>query len=518
MELYMYASWLYFLEDGTQKIKIFIYGITLPSQNNTAMSSKPRKIAVLSNGMTFNCYFSNQDLDLMSLISTQQINFQNLNRFVGTSINYFQYSQVIQNKNHYNLDIPSSPTASSLKMNIYYTNDFFEYNNGFFLNINNRELLLEILRALENDTNQPFTDGYSKRLGCYEYATGPDWIEEIPPFKISKNNKYYEFERNICECSNIIHLKVYSLTKEVLLDECHFVTQDQQKFRFSQPITNDCSFEYWVFSEDGNLLHYEFCYWILSIDLSMISMDNNIKLKYGKNRELSIPIHHKQSPIKIKYPEKNSMEIINSRQNFIYNMVKPVLKSEVRLLQKHFSKEQEDKKTSNPLQSIVDYLNAEILFDNSTVYFIDPFISKESIIPILGINVHNIKVIIISAWKNNDPDEDPEIAYTKEIEEIKNGTLAIMQKDIIRKLPVKQISWYNLREETFHDRYIYIKSDNLDVIRIFAITNSLNNLLKRYDLSIFEYDEENKRKLSLYLDRIIGKCCIDNCLYPKELK
>lgn len=46
----MFASWLYFIGNKENKSQIFLYGLSLPTDNNVAMNSKPQKIGRLSSG------------------------------------------------------------------------------------------------------------------------------------------------------------------------------------------------------------------------------------------------------------------------------------------------------------------------------------------------------------------------------------------------------------------------------------------------------------------------------------
>lgn len=509
----MFASWLYFIGNKENKSQIFLYGLSLPTDNNVAMNSKPQKIGRLSSGEEIYLFFSIINIHPEKFCQNNKIKFNSINNNLAIEVIYNEYSEIIQSKKHYDFDIPSSPVASTITMHSYYTDDFFSFRDEYFLREENKEILREILDILEKDTAQHFLDGYSKRVGCYEYADVPTWIENIPPFKIRTTKEQpnqYIFRRDFCDVKNIIHLTVFSVTSEILLDEVQIIHKGKKEITFNKPLINDGGYEYWVFDENDKLVHTEKCHWLLGISMDMRMIGRSVNIKYGKNEEKELNVSIENRPIKteVKYPVKNPLNIINERQQLIYQLAKNKTNHTNKTMQKYFSK------SKNTLQDIINYINERIVDDNSTIYFIDPFISKESLIPILGINKNDIKIEIISAWTSKDPDSEPDLSSSiMEIEKIKQKTIQTIKNIQGSGLPAARLIWHNLSKECFHDRYIYIKS--LKNRYVFSLTNSLNNLLTRYDISIFEYDGENKILASKYLEELISKCCEDNRLFPE---
>lgn len=511
----MYVSWLYFLENKDSDQEIFLYGITLPYNESIIMNSTSKKIGILPTKEKIKVYFSVNEFNFHDVIDEHSIYFNNINNNINQVINYVKHSLIIQNKNHYNMAIPSSPTASSIHMNVFYTKDFFEYKEGALLEKNNHQALLALLEILEKDTGQNFTDGYCKRLGCYEYTIDPIWTDDVPPFSISKKDSQYIFNKGFYKGHIFLHLKVYSRNKEIILDELHQLDTNTKEYKFARFLDNDDSYEYWVFDEQGILLHNEFCYWIQEINLGMHVLGQNIHIQYDKDKEIITSKGGYSTNISVKAPQNEINNIINIRQNNIYNSIKPKINLKENLLQKYFSREDVYQTKQNPLQEVIDFFNENIFVENSSIYFIDPFISKQSILPLMGINKSKVNLYIVSAWDTKDPDEDPDIAEKQEIKDIQDRTIELIKNVDFLSLPISKVKWYNLHKSSFHDRYIYIKSNTTNNVRVFSISNSLNNLLKKYDLSVFEFNEASKVKVVQYLEKLLKKCDLNNLVYPK---
>ena len=168
-------------------------------------------------------------------------------------------------------------------------------------------------------------------------------------------------------------------------------------------------------------------------------------------------------------------------------------------------------KSKNSLNDVIAYINTFIDDEHSEIYFIDPFITISSLLPICGINKSTAKITLISAWKNFDPDE--ENPNNTDIETLITKAINAIEKISELGLPASRLIWFNLKEEVIHDRFVYIK--NKDNYTILSISNSLNNLLVKYNFSVLEFGDREKISVQKYLEEIISKTNSINQVYPK---
>lgn len=83
----MFASWLYFIGNKENKSQIFLYGLSLPTDNNVAMNSKPQKIGRLSSGEEIYLFFSIINTHPKNFCQNNNINFNSINNKLAIEAN-----------------------------------------------------------------------------------------------------------------------------------------------------------------------------------------------------------------------------------------------------------------------------------------------------------------------------------------------------------------------------------------------------------------------------------------------
>lgn len=213
------VNWLYFLGNKSNKDELFLYGLSLPTSFTDYRNSKPKQICKVGNKQIY-LFYSIKDVDINAIKDQEKIIFNRINSHSNRELSYFSTKQLIQVPNGCNADIPESPIGSTVTIDIFHSDDFYNYENGKYLDDNSIFELQDILKALQEDTGQSFAGAYSKRLGCFEYGHVKDWAEDLSPFKIHTDkkqpNKYY-FSRTIDNEDMFVHLVVYSRSDEILL-------------------------------------------------------------------------------------------------------------------------------------------------------------------------------------------------------------------------------------------------------------------------------------------------------------
>jgi hypothetical protein len=503
------VNWLYFLGDKSANDKIFLYGLSLPTSFPNRRNSKPKVICKLGGKQVY-LFNSINDIDMGAIQNQDKIIFNEINSHVNTDLSYFCTRQAIQVSGECYLDIPESPVGSLVEIDIYYSNDIYSYENGRYLDESHIDELHKILNALQKDTGQSFTGSYSKRLGCFEYGHIMDWAENPIPFRIHKDkkqpNKYY-FSRTIDNEEMLVHLIVYSRSREVLLDELKPIMQGTKEIQFSKELTNDGSFECWVFNKSGELLHRDKAHWILSIGMTMNLAGASTVIEDSYSRRDDNAKHVKPfTPTvasEINHSKDKSYDLIRSREDIIHELASRYTKDKDETKGKWFSR------TDNAISEIFNYLKKLTSNLNVELLIIDPFISRESLSPLLRLENTTVKINIISCWDAIDPDNcssAPKDETKEEIVETLNDLNGY-------GLPVSNVTWHDLKTRKFHDRFIV--ASNGDERKVFMLSNSINNLLKKYDFCIISLDGLIRAKCLAYIDALVDECNDSNRIYPE---
>jgi len=510
----MRVNWLYFLGDKNKKgnkEKVFLYGLSLPTNFNKIVNSKPQKIGDIANHSVY-LYYSINSEDYIYNNST--IEFNKVNSFLSSELNIVNQRKTIQNNQHYNFEENlESPIGSTVNMNVFFTNDFFEYESAKYLDENNKSELKEILKILAEDSSQSFNSNYSKRLGCFELAEIQPWAETSVPFNLSISretlNKYI-FNRKNIEQSVFIHLIVYSTLQEILLDEIKMLEKGINEIIFNTEIKNDVGYEYWVFDNNGKLLHKDKAYWMLGLNMQMNMIGQTIKkvpyeVKNKKAKTQDVTISTPNNLLKIDYPDNKSENEIDNRCNIIYKFTQAP---------KTDQKGNWFSASENNVTNVIKYINSLLTSNNTNLTIIDPFFSRESIYPLLHLQNSTLKINIISCWGNEDPDTSEQV--TKD--DIKTNVTKTLESVKDYNLPASRLNWYDFTPKLFHDRFMIIENRQTHDKQIFMLSNSLNNLLKTYDFCILSLEGTVKEQANKYLDDLISNCSNENRIYPTVSK
>jgi hypothetical protein len=507
--------WLYFLGGNTTKDEVFLYGLSLPTSFPESRNSKPKKICRVGDKHIY-LFSSIQCIDIGDIQDQKKIIFNRINSHINSELTYFGTKELIQVSNHCTHDIPESPIGSTVSMHVFYSNDFYDYENKKFLDENGLGELDTILHALEKDTGQSFVGAYAKRLGCFEYGHAKKWAEEPIPFQIrpdkNKQNKYY-FYRTFCDEDIFVHLVVYSRSDEILLDEFKPIGKGIKKIGFSKALSGDGGCEFWVFNKNGDLLHKDKYYWLLGINFQMSLAGETTVI----NDSISVkePALAKVTSItpmdttEISYSKDEAYDLIYNREKIIQALRKKQKTEKHERQGKWFSR------SDNAISDIVAYIYKQIKAQNTELLIIDPFISKESISPLLRLGHTTVQINIISCWGAQDPDT----CQASNIEKTKKDTVEFLKNLEGIALPAARLVWHDLKESLFHDRLFVIKtSTRNDDRKIFLLSNSINNLLKKYDFCIVELEGPAGNKGLAYIDTLMAECSPENRIYPEATR
>lgn len=502
------ANWLYFLGTKKNKQELFVYGLSMETKYQK-LYSDVNNLGNVGNKKLYLFESVSSEIDLSEL-NKKQINLKLFHNKVDYELEIKHSNKFIQNYNSEKLkDIPASPIGQTVYMNVLYTTLFHEYQDECYLKEENKTQLMNILTILEEDNGQNFKSAYHQRLGCFEYAETMPWAETYAPFSISNATtipNIYKITRKE-EYKNeehIVHLIVTTIEKNILLDEIKTFEKGRTDLIFNTPIINDAGYEYSVFSKQGKLIHKDKGYWALGISLQMNLVKDAVNLKTiekGKEKSVTVNTYSPMNAIEIKHPDDKNIQNIKSN----IGIIKALCDSKPRC-----SSQQWFDKNENYVEEIMKYLNSFLTGTNNSITIIDPFFSASAMYTLSQFDNISTKIEIVSCWENKDPDTGKKSTKEQEIQKVKG----IIEKLKSTSLPIRKLSWYNLGTANFHDRYIWINKDDKDMV--FSVSNSMNNLLKKYHFTMVELTGITKENTLKYLNEILEKCNSKNKILPEE--
>lgn len=513
-----YITWLYFLVKNPKidKEVIFLYGLTLPTESDeqsTEISSE--KID------------NNHQIVLFRTIAATHPNpdttIINFNGFIHTqqhTSNLLGNKKIIEVTQDVYQNIPSSIVVTPIHVACYFTDDFYKYYEKQQLN-ENTDFLIEIAKTLEKISGQPFSKAYAKRFGCYEIGTPQSWVEEIvTPFDIAiektentivyklKIDDTYQFEQIT------IHLINYNDENEVISDFIKTVTKNQREtFLIEINKKDHSSGEYWVFDQNGMLLDRNRLSYIKSIAFNMNLL--------GGTYNIGSSTYSSKSPLR---GENRSFGTYSGSSNIIDdpNNKENVSEQMSNLLFHQINSDSNKKIYDNgawfskgEVNEIITFLN--YITRNSTykVTFIDPYISSSASFDYLyHFENTQLSLKFISCWeKDISPDDSEKIQEnSKSIEELQSHFDAIQDYAI----PLRSATWYNLESKEFHDRFILVENTVTAEKQVYSMSNSLNNMLKKYDLLIVPLHGNVLKKAVKHIEVLENKCIEEKQIYPRK--
>lgn len=515
-----YITWLYFLVENqstsNEKV-IFLYGLSLPT------NCKKYNIKITSETIEAKkqiVVFSKVDKTPLS-VENNSLNFNGFIKSEKTPLKIMNYKEIIQVANGVSRDIPNSLLTSPLYTKCFYTGEFYGYLDEQSFESASIEPLMKILEVLENMSGQKFTSNYSKRLGCYEIGHPQEWMEEkATPFLVDtqKQEETLKYVLKIDESyifeQVTIHLMVYNNDNEIVKDFIKSINANNRNIFLAEIEKKDsASLEYWIFDENGKLIDKNKYGFIRSIslntslvgktyDINSSNYSNKSPLKEDKNRSISTYTQGFQNNIEVdKTPD------IEEKANKLYQRLKTY--------------KEEDTFYKNGVwfnigehNRIIKFLNKITLHGAYKVIFIDPFISKDSLDYLYYFENKQISMQFISCWKKDiSPDDSEEKKATADsINEVQQRLRNIEDFNI----PLKTTSWYNFKGGKFHDRFIYIENVSTAEKQVYSLSNSLNNMLKDYNLLVTPLKGEVLQKALNYLDGLFLECMDKNKIYPLQ--
>ncbi|MEN5387126.1 VPA1262 family N-terminal domain-containing protein [Aliarcobacter skirrowii] len=515
-----YITWLYFLVENKKKENqkvIFLYGLTLPTKNEkyTEINIKSKNIGLNKEIVVFSniceSYLSVKD----GLISFDGFIKNNTKE----ALNIINYKRIIQVATEVNRDIPNSLMTTPLYTKCFYTDEFYHYYDEQNFETSSIESLVKILEVLENMTGQKFTSNYSKRLGCYEIGQPQNWVEEkTTPFVVDTQKqeetlKYiFKIDEDYIFEKVTIHLIVYNNDNEVVKDIIKTTHNDREVFLTEIKKEDNASLEYWIFDKNDKLIDRNKYGFIRSISLNANLL--------GKTYDINAKNYSNKSPLK----DKNRCVATYSqgfKNNIEVDKIPDIEEKANKLYQRLKTYKEEDTLYKNGVwfnigehENIIKFLNKITMHGAYKITFIDPFISSDSLDYLYHLENKQISIQFISCWENDiSPDDSDKPKKTNiSIDELQQRLNEMQDFNI----PLKNAQWYNFKSKQFHDRFIYIENISNGEKQVYSMSNSLNNMLKKYSFLVIPLKGEVLQKSLLYLDSIFLKCNDEYKIYPKK--
>lgn len=516
-----FITWLYFLVENQNKENekvIFLYGLSLPTD------AKERKIVIDSKNISDD---KDKSIVVFSKISKECLkiddDFLDFKGFIKSykePLSIVFEDEVLQFEEKVNRHIPSSIVKTPLKTQCLYTDEFYGYYTESDFENKSIEDFVKILEVLEELSGQKFKTTYSKRLGCYEVGQTQEWVDKYEtPFEITKEDKgdsfdfYLKVDEKYIFDTLVVHIIFYkNKDEEVLIDTIKALKKDEDTFlvKVSKEVV---SLEYWIFDSQNKLTERR----KRSFIKSMIGSINIM----GSKHNIPKDIYDSKSPLKDKdrivspyheasrsnYQDNNIADKIYERAFKINKRLKNYFEENA-LYQNGvwFNKNEHDK--------IINFLNIITQGGAYKITFVDPFVSSQSSIEYLyHFTNQQINMKFISCWKENkSPNDATEQGLSKSVLELQENLQRLESFD----LPLKNSCWHNLKSESFHDRFIYIENVESCKKVVFSLSNSLNNMLKNYDLLVVPLKGEVLKSALNYVNNLLLECTSENQIYPKR--
>lgn len=518
-----YISWLYFAQSQKEKQKelYFLYGLSLPT-NRTENIEKiyDRKISgknklICATIITENTLNIKEKLDFSNLLSK----FDKTNDLSNVSLIIYD-NKTVQISKNINDKIPTSVLSIPLFMHSFYTNDFNRYYDDVILNNKNKEFLFKVIELLEEESKQPFTKGYTSRLGCYEIGEIKEWSEytAAPCYLETKANKearkrpyILKKEKDFYSEKFTLHLIIYNDKEEILYDGIKVIKENEKELIICEfDLNDDSSIEYWIFDKDHNLILRDKNFYIKQIGLSIGTVGDTYTLPaniFSKKSFLSKEDHilaiesYSNSTIEFRSEVKHNTDVLSS------------------MIRKYYIKDRQEagkfftKKNENEFKEIIDFFNEITQHDNYKIAFIDPFISgSASLEYLMFFKNSQIDITLISCWDKNTSANGVEDSV---LEDSINETCFALDSIQSYGVPLSRAKWFNLSSKKFHDRYIYLQNSK-NQIEVYSISNSLNNILSNYEnILILPLLDSVKQDAINYIESLIQQCNRTTQIYPR---
>jgi len=504
------ANWLYFLRDKKLQESFFLYGVSLPTNHEKKEEKKPKKIKFANKEI--HCWHSINYLDYDKEIT----NFKSIHSVVDHPFSVHARKSVV----HFSSDVdqknPESLFRTPVDVDVYYIYEIIKYNDGFYSKPEGIDELTKILEILQKETGQSFKGAYSKRLGAFEYMATKPWSEnEVTPFTVyiePKGQKVphrYFFKRSEKFLTEelLVHLVVYDDEKEVLFDRLKIIKSGEEKIFFEQQThNNDSCYEYWVFDRHGNLLDRDKMFFLKSISFGLNILDNQYTIsqdnlsKSSSVKEGNVGMISVGRNNQIDFKNKDALSEIGHRAKDLYQRINQYYSGSNQNNCRWFKKD-------NYQEEFKKYLNQITHFEKCEMWIIDPYFYLDS-------DIKEYSTDYLFFLKNSDLDINVISCFEGASKE-KTQSLKSLQD---YNIPISKMSWHNFSKGEFHDRFIYIngKEGAKQIEEIYLLSNSLNNLMKNYDLCVVRLDGEAKRHAILHLNKLIDKCGNKTLIYKVE--
>lgn len=515
-----YITQLYFLVENQyqpdEKV-IFLYGNSLPTQKTPLKTSfqsndYSKKIKILLATTIASSYpASTEVIDLKGFIGKEDI---------SPSVSYKR--EIIQVSNQALEDAPPSILTTPLHSHVYQTSEIYDFIDEKKFDDAEIAKLMDVLKKF---SGIPFDGEYQKRIGCYEVIRPQSWSEDIvTPFdlraekEIDKENIVYMLviDQAYYNAPVLVHLIVYNDYKEIVYDSVKNTPGGNRTEITRIKKGENASCEYWIFDLEGNLLDRAKYSFIKEINF-MMSLGGN---SYNVSRD----VLSNKSPLKDKdrtvatYGHAHTSHIkpvedhpLTQRVDSLYNRIKVYRQEQIDMCNGIWF----EKVNINGKDMIIDFLNNITSNAPYKMTVVDPFISSTASMDYL-LHLKNQQIVLefISCWEDgiSPDDSDNKVDTEKSIEEMQTALDSIKDYSI----PLRNVYWYNLSPpKLFHDRFIHIENTQTKEIKVYSMSNSLNNMLRKYDLLIMPLHGTTLKRSIKYIQELKKKCTDTYRIYPK---
>jgi len=498
------ANWLYFLcemHEGKDKDKVkkafFLYGNSLPTEHEEK-EEDPKTLGKVGN-KKIQCWYSINALDY----SEEIMNFKSIHSVLDHSISVIAKKSVVQLSIDVDQKNPESLFHAPVDVDVYYTDEIAGFNNGFYFKPEGMDELVKILEILKKETGQSFKGAYSKRLGAFEYVKTKPWSEnKVTPFTISidprgqKEPHRYFFERSdeFLNEELLVHLVVYDNDNEVLFDQLRSVKSFEKKIFFEPLIhNNDGGYEYWVFDKDGRLLDRDKKVFIKSISFGLNLLGNQYAIskenlsKKSPLKEGSVGIISLMSNNQIDFRNQDKIREVSDRAKDLHQRINEYFSGSNQNSCRWFKKNNDQEEFKKYLNQITHFQKCEAWIIDQYFCF-DPVKKEYSTDYLFFLQNSSLDLRVISCFSGADRDKADKLKPLQDF-----------------NMPLSKMTWRNLSNGKFHDRFIYVKGKNGSNAAedVYMLSNSFNNILKDYDICIVRLDGEAKRKATIYIKSLI---------------